>query len=331
MKAHGLFSAVVPVVVSLVLAAGVAAGDPMVLRYAGQLPTTHHITKGDYLFAKLVEEKTAGKVKIEVYPAGQLYKDVGIIKAVTSGAIDMGITFNGAWTGSVPLMDVFDLNFLFKDYAQIEKAWQGKIGDKLREEMEKHQVKALGFGAYGDSFCVANRSRTLLKLQDFSGLKIRGNNAMAADTIKALGGTPAMMASSEVYMALQRGTIDGAASGPTSIVQRKWFEVANYVTVASSSYSVWPIMINLNVWKKLPRDVQDALQQAAAEVTQYTIDVANSEDEKAVKFLSEKGKVTVLSDADRDAWKKAMEPVRQDFLKRTGKDGETLMKWIDDL
>ena len=170
---------------------------------------------------------------MEVYPAGQLYKGTSILKSVMSGAIEMGITYNGTWTGSVPLMDLFDINFLFKDYGQVEKAWRGKIGDKLRAEMEKYNVRALGFGAYGESFCLLNKKRPLKSPDDFRGLKIRANQPMAADSVKALGASPVMMSSSEVYMALQRGTIDGASSGPTTFVKRKWFEVADYVTIVS--------------------------------------------------------------------------------------------------
>jgi tripartite ATP-independent transporter DctP family solute receptor len=303
-----------------------AWGEETVLRYAGQLPVTHHLTQGDYRFAKLVGEKTGGKVKVEVYPAGQLYKGPSILKSIMSGAIEMGMTYNGTWTGSVPLMDLFDINFLFKDYSQIEKAWQGKIGDKLRAEMEKYNVVALGFGAYGESFSVLNKKRPLKMPQDFSGLKIRANETMAAESLKALGASPVMMSSSEVYMALQRGTIDGASSGPTTFVQRKWFEVAEYVTIAKASYSLWPIMINAKVWNKLPKDVQKALQEAAAETTRYTIQVADSEDEKAIKVLSENLKVHTLSQTERKAWEKALEPVRKDFLQRTGDEGKAILK-----
>ena len=303
-----------------------AWSEEIVLRYAGQLPVTHHLTQADYRFAKLVGEKTGGKVKVEVYPAGQLYKGPSILKSVMSGAIEMGMTYNGTWTGSVPLMDLFDINFLFKDYSQIEKAWQGKIGDKLRAEMEKYNVVALGFGAYGESFSVLNKKRPLKMPQDFSGLKIRANQPMAAESVKALGASPVMMSSSEVYMALQRGTIDGATSGPTTFVQRKWYEVAEYVTVAKASYSLWPIMINAGVWKKLPKDVQKALQEAADDTTRYTIQIADSEDEKAVKVLSQNLKVLELSGAEAKAWEEAMKPVREDFLKRTGEDGQAILK-----
>jgi len=331
MKKNVMVFCILGIFVGLILTSNLAWSKEIVLRYAGQMPVTHHLTQSDQRFAKMVGEKTNGKVKVEVYPAGQLYKGSSILKSVMSGAIEMGITYNGTWTGSVPLMDLFDINFLFKDYGQVEKAWRGKIGDKLRAEMEKYNVKALGFGAYGESFCLLNKKRPLKSPDDFRGLKIRANQPMAADSVKALGASPVMMSSSEVYMALQRGTVDGATSGPTTFVKRKWFEVADYVTIASASYSLWPIMINLKVWNKLPKDVQKVLQDAAADATRYTIQRADGEDDTAIKFMSEKLKLHTLSDQERKAWKDAMRPVREKFLDRTGKDGETVMNLLGEM
>jgi TRAP-type C4-dicarboxylate transport system substrate-binding protein len=197
--------------------------------------------------------------------------------------------------------------------------------------MEKYNVKALGFGAYGESFCIISRKKALKMPGDCEGLKIRANQPMAADSVKAVGASPVMMSSSEVYMALQRGTIDGATSGPTTFVKRKWFEVTDYVTILRSSYSLWPIMINLKVWNRLPLDVQQVLQASAVDYTSHTIRIADSEDEKAVKTLSENLKVFIPDDKERGAWEKAMTPVKDKFLERSGKDGETVLKWLSEM
>jgi len=330
MKKNVLILCLLGLLAGVFFMAGPAWSEQIVLRYAGQLPVTHHITQADQRFAKMVEERTGGKVKIEVYPAGQLYKGASIAKAVMSGAIEMGIVFNGAWTGPVPLMDLFEMHFIFKDYNQIEKAWNGKVGDLMRAEMEKNNAKALGFGAYGGTGII-NRKRPLKMPQDFKGLKIRTPSPMHADTVKALGAAPVMMSSSEVYMALQRGTIDGSVSGPTSLVKRKWFETAEYVTITNSAYSLWPIAINLEVWNKLPKDIQKVLLEAAIDTTKYTISLADQEDQKAIDMLSEKVKVHTLTAEESEAWKEAVQNVREIFVKRAGKDGVTVIKWVEEM
>lgn len=303
-------------------------GQQTVLRYAGQLPATHHLTKADYRFAKMVEEKTNGKVKIEIYPAGQLYKADAIRKAVMSGAIDMGITYEGTWTGPIPLVDIFVIPFMLKNYKEVQRAWEGKIGEKLREEMEKNGVKTLGFGAYGESFSVTNIKKPLKNPDDFKGLKIRTHEPIAAECVKALGASPVMMASAEVFMALQRGTVDGATSGPTTFVQRKWSEVTKYSTITYGVYSVWPVMIHAKIWNGLSKEFQKILQDSVKDYENHTIQVADQEDEGAIKLLSKTQEVYILTDEDRKLWDKALEPVRKEFIKRTGKDGEIFLKWI---
>lgn len=329
MKKNLFILCVLGLLAGIIFMAGPAWSDQIVLRYAGQLPVTHHLTKADQRFAKMVGEKTDGKVKIEVYPAGQLYKGASIVKAVMSGSVDMGIVFNGAWTGPVPLMDLWELHFVFRDYEHILKAWNGEVGDIMREEMEKNNVKALGFSAYGDSFSIVNKKRPLKMPEDAHGLKIRAAAPQHADALKALGASPVMMSSSEVYMALQRGTIDGAVSGPTSIVQRKWHEVTQYVTFPKAGYSLWPIMINLKAWEKLPADIQKVLQEAAADTIQYTIKISAVEDQKAINLLSEKLNAYTLSEQERDAWKNAVVGVEtQLFLQRAGEQGEAVLKMV---
>jgi len=328
MSRKSLMAELIGVFVGVILLSNTSWGQQILLRYAGQLPATHHLTKADYRFAKMVEEKTSGKLKIEVYPAGQLYRADAIRKAVMSGAVDMGITYEGTWTGPIPLVDIFIIPFILKDYKEVQKSWEGKIGERLREEMEKNGVKALGFGAYGESFSVTNIKKPLRRPEDFRGLKIRTHEPMAAESVKALGASPAFMASAEVFTALQKGTVDGATSGPTSFVQRKWYEITKYSTITYSVYSVWPLMINLKVWNGLPKEIQKVLQEAAKDYENHTIQIADGEDEEAIKFLSKVQDVYILTDADRKVWGKTLEPVKKEFLSRTGKDGEAFFKWI---
>jgi tripartite ATP-independent transporter DctP family solute receptor len=328
MKRKNLLAGFLGVFMGVVLLPGLSWGQQTVLRYAGQLPATHHLTKADYRFGKMVEEKTNGKVKIEIYPAGQLYRMDGIRKAVMAGTVDMGVTYEGTWTGPIPLVDFFIVPFVLNNYKEVQKAWGGKIGDKLRDEMEKNGVKALGFGAYGESFSITNIKKPLKRPEDFKGLKIRTHEPIAAESVKALGASPVFMSSAEVYTALQKGTVDGATSGPTSFVQRKWYEITKYSTVTFSVYSVWPVMINLKVWNGLPKEIQKILEEAGKDYENHTIQISDKEDEEAIKFLSKTQEVYILTDEDKKVWARTLEPVKKEFLSRTGKDGEAFFKWI---
>jgi TRAP-type C4-dicarboxylate transport system substrate-binding protein len=122
-----------------------AAEAQFTARYATQLSKTFHLTETDYKFAELVAQKTNGRLKIEVYPAGQLYKGRSIVKAVTDGALQMGIVYvySGAWNGQLPYVDIFDVPFVFKTMADIHKAVSGPLGTMISQDMEKFNAKLL--------------------------------------------------------------------------------------------------------------------------------------------------------------------------------------------
>jgi len=320
----------VPVAVGLVLllCQTASAADAIVLRYATQMPKTHHLTVADYEFAKTVEEKTGGKVKIEVYPAGQLYKGVSLVNALMSGAIDMGITYGGALTGPVPLIDVFDIPFLFSDYQMIQQLWAGKVGALIKDAALQKGIVMLSFGAYGDSFCIINSKHPIKTPQDLEGLKIRCNTPMAAESVKVLGASPLMMSSSEVYTALQRGTVDGATTGLGTVVSRKWYEVAKYATITASSYSVWPVMINKESWEKLPKEYQDIIRQAALDNQQRIIDNVIASDAKDTAAMQEKMAVYILSAEEKAQWRQKLEKVSDSFVERTGQEGAQIIELL---
>jgi len=325
---RSMIIALMVTVASVSWSSGKASAQEIVLRYATQMPAKHHLTQADMQFAKTVFEKTNGRVKIEVYPAGQLYKGSALVNAVRSGALDMGIIYGGAMTGMVPLIDVFDIPFVFSDYRTIQKHWQGNVGEIIRKQAVAKGIKILSFGSYGDSFAIINSKRQLRVPADFAGLKIRGNTPMSIEAIKALGASPLRMSSSEVYAALQRGTIDGASTGLGSIVSRKWFEVSKNVSITASSYSVWPVMIGAKKWASLPDDVKKVISEAAAESEKRLIDLVEQKDAKYTAAIQDKLATYVLTDDERAAWRKALAPVEKAFVARTGKDGEAILKAV---
>ncbi len=299
------------------------------IRYATQLPATHLLTQAEMKMAKAIEERSKGRVKMEVYPAGQLYKAMELLNAVMSGAAEMGTTPGAMFTGPVPTMDVFDIPLLLRDYGEVLKTWEGEPGDILRAKMEKVGIKTIGFAAYGEnlSFC---SHKPLTKPADFKGLKIRCNTNMGADLVKEFGAAPVIFSSAEVYDALQRKTIDAANSGVTSFVERKWYEVTEHATLTWASYSVWPEMVNVKFWNSLPKDIQQILLDVGKEHQAYLLKETARTDKEAVELLKTKLKIYELTPADRKAWMDAgRKPVVDAWLKRTGADGKKIMDWIE--
>ncbi|HNT67922.1 MAG TPA: TRAP transporter substrate-binding protein DctP [Syntrophorhabdaceae bacterium] len=299
----------------------------IIIRYVTQLPTTHLLTQADYRMAKMIEERTKGRVKVEVYPGGQLYKGMELLKGIMTGAVEMGIMYNAIFTGPIPLFDIFDIPFLFNNYNEVTALWRSEVGDKIRSQMEKIGIKGIAYSAYGESFSMCSH-KPLIKVSDFKGMKIRCNTNMGADTIKEFGASPVLFAAGEVYEALQRKTIDAASSGPTTIKERKWYELTQNVTVAWASYSVWPVMVNLKFWNSLPKDIQQVLLDVGKDHEAYVLQKTTETDLETVKFLKGKVKVYELTPADRKAWAAYTKPVIDKLLKRTGSDGQQAIEWI---
>jgi TRAP-type C4-dicarboxylate transport system substrate-binding protein len=124
------------------------------------------------------------------------------------------------------------------------------------------------------------------------------------------------MASSEVYMALQRGTIDGVVSGVQSIIKRKWNETCKYLTATNGTFSPWLVTVNLKFWNKLPEDIQKAVLEAAAEVSKITLARADAEDTKALEEAKKTMEVFYL----KEPWKEAREAGLAVWRERTGEE-----------
>ncbi len=298
-------------------------GADVTLRLAGNTPLDHHLTRGLDLYAKGIEKHSGSKIKVQTYPAGQLFSDKDMMKAVPSGAVDGGVINISQWTGLCPGVMVLDLPLFFKDWNHIYRTVDGDAGKMMIKDFEKVGVKFL----YWDDFAWAEFASKipLKKLEDFKGKRIRGYGELITDSIKALGGAPTFLGGGEVYMALQRGTVDAAVSGTPSFYERKYYEVTKYLTLSQYSFIMFGMVMNLKKWNALGPDLQKAVTQASQEAQDWARKEAQKVGAESADLLKNKGMdVYQLPKAERERWAKASEPVFDRFLKRAGGEGRTL-------
>jgi tripartite ATP-independent transporter DctP family solute receptor len=270
-------------------------------------------------------EKSKGSVTIQIYPAGQLYNDKNMNDAIISGGIDMGLNTVGRWATIVPAMDIFDVPFIFPSYEKVDKAIDSGLGEKLGGELMKKGVRPLIWADYG-FVQYANNKKLVKTPADFDGLKIRGYSKYSAETIKAMGASSVTMGSSEVYMGIQRGTIDGQTSGTTAMRDRKMYEVHKYLTVTNHASPEFIVAINEKSYSKLNADQKKALDAAALEVRDMIRANAKAEDLKALADLKAKGmEVYEVPENELQAWRDATKPVWDIFIKENGKFGQELI------
>ncbi|WP_339253651.1 DctP family TRAP transporter solute-binding subunit [Sporosarcina sp. FSL W8-0480] len=299
------------------------------IRLAYNLPQDHHVAVGIEDFAKKVIEKSDGKVNVQVYPAGQLLSDKDMNQSILSGGVEMGVNSSTLWSSTVPAMGIFDVPYVFNDYSAVGEAVNGEFGDKLRSAMEEKGAKVLMFADYG-YVQFANNKRQLKSPEDFKGLKIRSIGDLPSELIKAYGASPVFMGGGEVYMALQRDTVDGATSGTTAMLQRKYDEVTKYLTVNNYAYLEFLLAVNKDYWDGLPKKTQDLLTEVAAETETWIREQAEKEDTESAKALEEKGMEVYYVPADElDVWKDAAAPVRDVFVKNAGDLGKELLEMVD--
>ena len=301
------------------------AEEKVTLKMATALPSSHPLVKAMDVLKDKANEKSKGSVTIQIYPAGQLYNYKNMNDAIISGGIDMGLNTVGRWATIVPAMDIFDVPFIFPSYEKVDKAIDSGLGEKLGNELMKKGVRPLIWADYG-FVQYANNKKLVKTPADFDGLKIRGYSKYSAETIKAMGASSVTMGSSEVYMGIQRGTIDGQTSGTTAMRDRKMYEVHKYLTVTNHASPEFIVAINEKSYSKLNANQKKALDAAAIEVRDMIRANAKAEDLKALADLKAKGmEVYEVPENELQAWRDATKPVWDLFIKENGKFGQELI------
>jgi C4-dicarboxylate-binding protein DctP len=295
-------------------------------RLSNQLPPSHHISKGLVLFAAKVKEYSKGAVEVKIFDSAQLFKDTEIVEGLQEGLIESGLVPVNKWSGMIPAADVFEMPFVFKDLTSIKKFIDAGAGELLDKEFEKKTVKNLFWVDYG-YIQFFNNKRPLTKPDDFKGLTMRSFSSGDADTLKALGAAPTVMSSSEMYMALQRGTVDGATTGMPAAVSRKIQEVQKFMTEANYTTAQFAVQASLKWWQKLPQDQRDAVTKAGKDAEEWIRGaIAQSEDE-AEKVIRKAGvQIHQLTPEARPLFIKATDPVRQTFASKSGELAKKLME-----
>lgn len=268
--------------IALPLAAGApaAAADKTEIRLAHHMPLTHHMHRGAEAIATYFNERS-DTYEIHIFGAGQLYTEKALVQAVQSGGVEMSFTTVGFWSGTAPGVIAMDYPGLLGGYDKGEAALNGEFGKALAADIAKGGVEVLGWLHFGTNPVIINNKRPVKTLADFEGLKLRSPNPMGAALFDAIGAASVVMASSEVYLAMQRGTIDGTLTGATAVTQRKFYEVGPYATYVPLQYSAHPVAVNGRFWESLPDDQKALLQEAVAEGSKVTLAEARVEDEKA--------------------------------------------------
>lgn len=282
------------------------------------------------LFAKLVNERLKGKVKVEVFPNSQLYNDDKVLEAMRlNTSRTTGIMAAPSLSKFVKFSDTlqaFDLPYLFDDMNDVHKLVDSPLMDKMTAGLGKKGLKALTVWDNGMKVFSVKGDHPLRKVpDDFTGKKFRIQSSNVSEAmIKALGGTPQKLPFKEVYTALAQGVVDGQENAWSNIYSKKFYEVQSYISVSNHSYLGYLVVVSHDFWEHLPKDIRAQLTEILKEATvanrQYA-EVADKEDRKKIEE-DHYAKVVELTPQERAAWKQACQPVWKQFRGEIG--GELL-------
>ena len=273
-------------------------------------------------FKQLAEQMTKGKVKVEIYPNSQLYKDREEIEALQSGAVQM-LAPSMAKFGPMGAreFELFDLPFLFPDQEVLHRVMDGEVGKKLFAKLEPKGV--LGLAYWDNGFKQMSSNKPMHNVSDFAGLKMRiQSSKVLAAQMKALGANPQVMAFSEVYTALQQGVVDGTENPVSNFNTQKMNEVQKHMTMSNHGYLGYAVIVNKGFWEGLPADIRSELTEAMKEATVFERDIAQKDNDDALAKVIAAKTTTVyeLTPAERAEWQKALTPVHKEFESSIGAD-----------
>ena len=308
------------VVAACLFATSAMAQEPIVIKFSHVVAPDTPKGRAAERFKELAQQYTDGKVKVEVYPHSQLYKDKEELEALQLGAVQM-LAPSLAKFGPLGAreFEIFDFPCIFRDYEDLHKVTQGPIGEELLGELESKGI--LGLAYWDNGFKIFSSNKPVSKPADFRGQKMRIQSSKVLEAqMRALGALPQVMAFSEVYQALQTGVVDGTENPPSNMYTQKMFEVQKHANVSDHGYLGYAVIVNKNFWEGLPAETRAGLEKAMDEATVYANDIAKKDNEDALAAMEASGKTTFFkpSAAERDALCQAMEPVYEKMADRVG-------------
>jgi C4-dicarboxylate-binding protein DctP len=297
------------------------AADPITIKFSHVVAENTPKGKMAIKFKELIAERLPGKVQVEVFPNSQLFGDNKEIEAMLLGDVQLVAPALAKFERYTKQVQIYDLPFLFKDMAAVEKFQQSEKGQALLSSMESKGL--IGLGYLHNGMKQLSCASPLKVPADAAGLKFRimTSDVLAAQ-FQAVNAVPLKKPFSEVFTLLQTKAIDGQENTYSNIYSKKFFEIQPYITESNHGLLDYMLVTSTEFWMSLPDDIRAEVKKALDEATLYGNEIAASQDlEDKQKIIdSKRTEIIILTDAERNQWIEAMKPVWTKFEDEIGKD-----------
>ena len=309
------------VALSAALAAGLTAGSPAVaqttLKINIALAQNSHYGVAIDTFAREVEKRTSGRYKVQTFYSAALGAERESVEGVQLGTLDLTLTSTGPLPNFVPEVAILDIPFLFRDYAHARAVLDGPIGQELLAKFPPKGMVGLAWAENGFRH-MTNSKRPVNLPDDLKGLKMRTmENPIHIEAYRQFGILPTPMAFTEVFTALQQGTVDGQENPLSVITAARLDQVQKYLSLTGHVYSPAVFLMNKAQWDKLSEPDKRAFLDAAREGVKANRARVDEDERRAVAELRARG-MTVVENVDKDRFQLVLAPVYADLGKRFG-------------
>lgn len=289
------------------------------LSYVNFFPPSHIQSILAENWIKEIEKKTNGKVEISYFPGGSLLQGPNIFEGILNGIADIGMSCFAYTSGRFPLMEAVDLPLGYPDGMTATKVINRYL--KTINPKELSGVKVLYLHAHGPG--ILHSKVKINKLEDLKGIKIR-TTGFSAKVAKALGGVPVAMSQGMAYEALQKGIVEATFAPMETLKGWKQAEVIKYTIMCTKiGYTTGMyVVINQKKWESLPEDIRKVFEEVSEEWIEKHGKAWDESDLEGKEFtLSLRNEIISLPDEEHERWRKAVEPVIDEYISEIEKKG----------
>lgn len=295
--------------------------EKVTMRVGIGLADTHPQYYGLVKFKEEVEAATNGKFEVQINHSGTVGDDRTMMEMLQMGTLDGTCPSSAPVVNFVADFSIFDFPFMFTSTQQVDSILDGELGRELLDKLEAQNMIGMNFWEMG-FLNVTNNKHPISKVEDFKGVKIRTmENEVQMATLTALGANPTPMAFSELFTALQQGTVDGQQNPLATISAQKYYEVQKYLTISQHVYNPYVFIISKKFW--------DGLTDEEKEIFQTAADAGRDEERRLIReqnktLLSELEKagmqISYMDEGEIEKMKRLAQPVIDEYSQKIDTD-----------
>ncbi|WP_428909483.1 TRAP transporter substrate-binding protein [Niallia sp. Krafla_26] len=287
---------------------------------AGHAAAKEHFAQSSFeKFKDLVESRSNGRIKVEIYPAGELGGEREMLEQVLLGELTMIAPASAPLDAASKYMAVWDLPYLFNDRETAHKVLDGEVGQAVLDSLSNKGLKGLVYWENGFRH-LTNNIKPITSVEDLTGIKMRTlENPMQIKAWSLLGTNTTPIAFTELYGALETKSVDAQETPLSLMYSSKFHEVQKYLTLTGHTYSPWPVVMNKEFYDQLPEDLQKVVMDAAIETREYNRELSKQDEETSLQLLKQEGmEVTELTNEQKQEFKNKMSEIYQDIEVEVG-------------